>query len=105
MKRILVPTDFSAYSLRALRYAIELAKADGTEITVLHVCDLFDTKFSSLKSLLEEENERLQKELWGKLHQLHKSVLETEGLNLTLRLYNGDITESIIEEAKKAVMI
>jgi nucleotide-binding universal stress UspA family protein len=101
MKRILVPTDFSAYSLKALNYAIELAKKSDSEITLIHVCDLLNSNFSSLKGLIDEHNETLQKELWEKLHKIRQSILETEGIEITLRLYNGNITESIIEEAKK----
>src|SRR5215218_6175931 len=102
MQRILIPTDFSAYSLRALDYAIALAKKAGSEITVLHVCDLFDTRFSTIRGMLEEENKLLQQELWEKLERIRQSVLETENLHLTVRLYTGDITECIIEETKKS---
>lgn len=101
MKRILVPTDFSTYSLKALDYALGISKAAGSEIVVLHVCDLFDTRFSMIHGLLEEENRRMENELWEKLRQIQQSVLETEKVNLTTRLYTGDITECIIEEARK----
>src|SRR5690606_3048542 len=37
--RILVPTDFSLPSQRALRYALELAKRFGAEIVLLHVVE------------------------------------------------------------------
>lgn len=102
MKHILVPTDFSAYSLKALNYAIEMARVGGFKITLLHACDLIDNQFISIKEVIDEQNREIQKELWGKLHLIQQSVLETENLNLELRLYNGDITESIIQEAVKS---
>ncbi len=37
--RILIPTDFSPCSLHALRYAEELARRFGAELTLLHVGD------------------------------------------------------------------
>lgn len=40
MKKILVPTDFSAYSGFALQLAHQLAQRDASEITLLHVIDL-----------------------------------------------------------------
>lgn len=37
IKRILVPTDFSAASLKALDYAIEFASAHSAELLIVHV--------------------------------------------------------------------
>lgn len=36
-RKILVPTDFSESSIRAIRLAVELARHSGGEITILHV--------------------------------------------------------------------
>ncbi len=38
-KRLLVPTDFSAYSDNALRHAIDIARQYGAEVFLLHVID------------------------------------------------------------------
>jgi len=37
MKRILVPVDFSPFSLQALRYGCAIARLDGAELYLLHV--------------------------------------------------------------------
>ena len=39
IKEILVPTDFSSASKRALRYTCELADAFGASLHVLHVAE------------------------------------------------------------------
>ena len=39
IKRVLVPTDFSPYSLKALRYARAFAQQTGARLTLLHVID------------------------------------------------------------------
>jgi universal stress protein A len=39
MDEILVPTDFSRHSRKAFRYAMELARHFGAELTLLHVVD------------------------------------------------------------------
>jgi nucleotide-binding universal stress UspA family protein len=39
LDRILVPTDFSTHSLKAFRYATELARAFSAEIVLLHIFD------------------------------------------------------------------
>jgi universal stress protein A len=36
-KKILVPTDFSDYSDRALQKALDIAKAEGSEVLLLHI--------------------------------------------------------------------
>jgi universal stress protein A len=38
IKRILVPTDFSEHSEKALRYGIALAEKFGAELYLLHIC-------------------------------------------------------------------
>jgi universal stress protein A len=37
LKKILAPTDFSDLSARGVRYACQLAKAVGAEVTIFHV--------------------------------------------------------------------
>lgn len=39
-KKILVPTDFGACSDRALAYAVELARAVGAEVAVMHAYEI-----------------------------------------------------------------
>ena len=39
IKRILAPTDFSAASKKALKYALRFARDYGSELTVLHVVE------------------------------------------------------------------
>jgi universal stress protein A len=36
-KKILVPTDFSEYSDKALQKALDIAKAEGSEVLLLHI--------------------------------------------------------------------
>ena len=39
IKKILFPTDFSAYSNHALKYAVALAESFQAKLVVLHVCE------------------------------------------------------------------
>lgn len=48
MKKILVPFDFSALSVSALRFAIELAEAAHGQVTVLHVVNIAPVYLESL---------------------------------------------------------
>ena len=40
IQKILVPTDFSDFSKKALKYAVSVAKQLGAKITLLHVIEL-----------------------------------------------------------------
>src|SRR4051812_38324835 len=67
MKTILVPTDFSNHSEKALEFAIEIAKHSNARILVVHTYNLpiFDPNVpaSILEKLLEEEKDGIIKEL------------------------------------------
>jgi len=39
MKKILFPTDFSAYSGHALKYAVAMAQSFKAKLVVLHICE------------------------------------------------------------------
>ena len=64
-RRILVPVDGSEESLKAVRYAVEFAKADGASVTVFHVANMRDliaeeTALDQKKRGLEDLTDRLR---------------------------------------------
>lgn len=74
-KKILVPTDFSEYSSKALQKALDIAKEEGSEILIFHVihndfqtcvvdyCFTVD-EIESIKSrMFAASKENMQKEL------------------------------------------
>jgi len=52
LKHILVPTDFSKSSKKALRYAVSLAGMTGSQITLLHVIRIWPLESEGLSMLL-----------------------------------------------------
>src|SRR5581483_3842582 len=71
IKKILVPTDFSPASAKALEVAVSLAKEYGANVTVLHVIDV-------LSPLVSGSAESLMNDLWAdgsaKIEQLSRSL-------------------------------
>src|SRR5262245_6129897 len=73
IKRILVPTDFSAHADAALDYAIELAEPLGATIALLHVIEdplaagmwsseLYSAEIAGLQiNLMKDAEERLRR--------------------------------------------
>lgn len=101
MKRILVPTDFSAYANKALDYAVSLAKKSGAEIVLLHACELIHNPFQDRKELIAEYNQSLQKGANDQLEALEKSIEETENVPITTQLYDGGVIDSIMQTVSR----
>ena len=57
LKRILAPTDFSELSVRGVRYACELAKEVGAEVTILNVVTVDESGIN--KREMGEHKQRL----------------------------------------------
>ena len=57
LKKILAPTDFSDLSVRGVRYACQLAKHVGAEVTIFHVVILDESGID--KREMEENKQRL----------------------------------------------
>lgn len=67
IKRILVPTDFSRSSLKAIDYAVDLAKEHGAEVIIVHVIEPMSYAVPRYlpepTALLEEQRQESLKEL------------------------------------------
>ncbi|MBP7526431.1 MAG: universal stress protein [Syntrophorhabdaceae bacterium] len=59
--KILVPTDFSEYSARALSRGVDIAKQNGAEIVLLHVVDQ-DIQTCTMDYCMQEEEVERQRE-------------------------------------------
>lgn len=96
--RILVPTDFSASSLRAIKRAVELARQYNATLTILHVIDINPpAAFTHCGSA-----DDLMRQLWvtgtAELAQLKKSLEQTQ-LQIRTLLVEGLPHEAIVENS------
>jgi len=73
MKKILLPIDFSDNAYRATDYALQLANAFGSTITLVHLYKVYSTTgmFISVESYMKEE---AGKEMLGLLNQLEPKL-------------------------------
>lgn len=99
MKKIVVPTDFSAYANKALVYAVELARKLHARVALVHACDLLDEEFSGHKALIQDYNRERVTELKGKLAEIKESTQKIEGFTVDTQLYEGPIVTSILQAA------
>lgn len=98
MKKILVPTDFSATADKALDYAIQIAKKSSGEIILLHVCTLPMAELADDPAEMKKYNHLKLAEANKQLFSYKGSVTEP---NVTLKtiIVESEIVEGITEVA------
>lgn len=92
MKRILVPTDFSAYARRAADRAIRLNSRRHCRIHLVHVYDGPANLRKEAGQLLERERARLEKQIAG---------LEGSRLTVATSLLRGEAYVALIRHARE----
>ncbi len=109
MKTIVWPTDFSDPSLEALNAAFEFASRFDADLLAVHVIEpppetseWRDASKFSIPLPLQEQRERLQKELEKILSERQPSGLRTRAV-----IVIGDVPEMIVQvaEQEKTAMI
>ena len=102
-RQLLVPVDFSASSLRALKLARTIAPR--ADITVLHV---FEVPFEGQlryagvdDSKIEHYRAIAHNQAWEKLRQLRSSA-ELDDARVELLVRQGDVSQRIIEQEQQA---
>jgi predicted amidohydrolase YtcJ len=100
MKKILVPTDFSTFSLNALGVAADIAKKANAEVILLHIVD-YPIAAHHLEDFLETET---GKELTKKINQQFLEVLQLksmQGVNISTHVHYNSMIKGIHHFADK----
>ena len=99
IKKILIPTDGSDYSLRAAEYGIELAKMLNAEVAVVYVIDT--VALDQLAKTTEREYvERELKQAGQRYINYVLSMAEKSGVKTASLLAKGRAFEQIVHSAK-----
>jgi nucleotide-binding universal stress UspA family protein len=99
VKRILAPTDLSELSRAGVRYALDLGRATGAEVTVYHAADISDLanyKASSVEQLVANHRKALSRFLGENFSDLLPLVEVREKVEI------GAAAKKIVTEAKSA---
>lgn len=99
MKQILVPTDFSECSKKALDFAVQSAKIIPAEVTLLHSFEVNDNIYTDYQGVNREYNLTILNEAKNDLDHLKKDIEETNDLTLDTTIS----TDSLQVAIKKAV--
>ena len=106
IKTIVLPTDFSACSRKALTYAVSFAKQYGARLVALHVIDRRweDQGRYVLLEIGEEALQRARKGYEEEAHRMLKEVADaaaTAGVTIETLLVTGLPFEDIVRVAKE----
>jgi len=103
--KILVPTDFSEYSDRALRQALDIAKQYGARVYVLHV---LPTDIYYVGELVDFTGDTLQRIEEGKLATAREDLKkqldkfpQAKEVEVIAEVKKGLCSEAILEEAEQ----
>lgn len=100
MKKILVPTDFSANANKALDFAVQIARKAKAKIILVHACDLLELTFKDHMGLKKEYNRKIIKECREKLTLCSESIRKSEYVTVQKKLYEGFVADSILQAAQ-----
>ncbi len=99
LKRVLVPVDFSACSLKALAYAIPFAKQFAAEMVLLYVVQPYIPVPEMTSVDTEEILAQMRRDGTGELEKLRLSI--TEDLNVRTVLRVGHPSREIVAAAEE----
>jgi nucleotide-binding universal stress UspA family protein len=109
IKKILLPTDGSEYSIKAAKYCAEIAIKHESVVTLLHVLEAFSAKKErlylgsdlALASIAVEEEKKI-KERGKKIIESTKKVFEGTIVPLSVKyFFGGNPARIIVEIAEK----
>jgi nucleotide-binding universal stress UspA family protein len=101
MKNILVPTDFSPNSEKALEYATEIARRAGSTITLLHITEATHASLNEYVILEGDYDREIIANANKKLEIMAQAVREVAGVHVQYEIYNGFVPDAIREATRK----
>ena len=102
--KILVPTDFSEFSDRALRQALDIAKQYGSKVYVLHVLHeeiYYVNEFSSVAGALQKIEDRKLAAAKENLEKQLDNFPQAKEVQIETNFRKGISYDEILKEAKE----
>jgi len=103
-KSILVPTDFSEHSDRAVRQAVDIAEQHNAKIYLLHVVDRLQQCAIDycipLETMMKVQSDS-EKEAAKKMREEAEKILKTKNIDLVFDVKAGIPYEEILKEQQE----
>src|SRR5438477_12453349 len=101
MYKILLPTDGSENALRAVHYAVSLARDHGSAALHLVTVQADPMRYGDIAVYLDRAKlERVQREQSEALLKPAEDVLRTAGVSYDKEMLTGDVAQSIVRRAE-----
>lgn len=100
MKKILVPTDFSACANNALNVAVQIARLLQWNIVLVHTIESEAGMYMDYMGVQKDREEQMLEEAREKLRLLEKAIRETENVPVEAQLKTGSVKENILSSVK-----
>lgn len=97
MKKILVPTDFSACAEKAITFAVKSAMILPAEIILLHALDIQGNIYTDYMGVTKEYNQALQNQFFHKLNAIKDIIKNTEGVKAKAIVSKNSLKNAIAE--------
>lgn len=101
MKRILVPTDFSATAERAFRFACLIAEKSNSTIILYHVYTPVKSSFIDVGTDKKEYNRQMEESLLVKMERLKKKVAGDRNIIISTVIGYAPIVDNILGFAEQ----
>jgi len=101
MKKILVPTDFSACASSAIDFAVESAKLIPAEITLLHSFELMGNLYTDYMGVNKEFNQQQLQEVCHKLTEIKRTIQIADGVNVDTHVCTGGVKKCIMQSTRE----
>jgi nucleotide-binding universal stress UspA family protein len=106
-RKILVPTDFSRYSKKAISEAVDLALKYKAKIVLLHVIDenilQCAADYCLSNEFVKQFKDESMKESEDKLNKVINAVKKSKKVNISYEVKKGVPAEVILDVAKKGI--
>lgn len=101
--KILVPTDFSEYSNKALNQAFDIVKKYGAKVYLIHVLygkNPYDTTDGTIPSYYKDMERQTIEATRKKLREEIDKFPQTKELDVSIEVISGNTSEAILAEEK-----
>ncbi|MES2513147.1 MAG: universal stress protein [Bacteroidota bacterium] len=97
IKKILVPVDFSATAMHALKQAVLIAKTAGATIKIIHVAQEVYFPAADDAPLKNEEaiNKSILKRSVAELKKIVKQIHATDAINIDYEIKSGNVIDTV----------
>lgn len=101
MKKILVPTDFSPNSKKAIQYAAEIASTTGAAICIVHIMDIAAAVMSEAIVMQGSLDKEMIADAEKQLGELVSSTKQVTNGQVESKMVTGLVVDGILEAARE----